>query len=117
MFIALRRFTLVCTIVLERLLLKKQHEKSTLGAVAVMIGGVFFLGITDTYCKGGAKTESICIARLTQTDMAHSDSMCSQQIAGRPCHCSTADTVEWHLKDLHCTCSVKAAAATQVPCT
>ena len=39
MFIALRRFTLLCTIVLERLLLKKQHEKSTLGAVAVMIGG------------------------------------------------------------------------------
>ena len=40
MFIALRRFTLLCTIVLERLLLKKQHEKSTLGAVAVMIGGM-----------------------------------------------------------------------------
>ena len=39
MFIALRRFTLVCTILLERLLLGKQHEKATLGAVTVMVGG------------------------------------------------------------------------------
>ena len=43
MFIALRRFTLVCTILLERLLMGKQHEKATLGAVAVMVGGVPWL--------------------------------------------------------------------------
>lgn len=39
MFIALRRFTLVCTIVLERSLMHKQHDRATLGAVALMIGG------------------------------------------------------------------------------
>ena len=40
MFIALRRFTLVCTIVLERSLMHKQHDRATLGAVALMIGGM-----------------------------------------------------------------------------
>ena len=39
MFIALRRFTLLCTIILERLLLHKNHDRSTWGAVAIMIGG------------------------------------------------------------------------------
>ena len=39
MFIALRRFTLLCTIVLERFMLKKSHDNATIGAVAVMIGG------------------------------------------------------------------------------
>jgi hypothetical protein len=39
MFIALRRFTLLCTIVLERLMYHKQHDKATYGAVAMMIGG------------------------------------------------------------------------------
>lgn len=43
MFIALRRFTLVCTIVLERSLMHKQHDRATLGAVALMIGGKAFL--------------------------------------------------------------------------
>jgi len=39
MFIALRRFTLLCTIVLERVMMAKRHDPSTLGAVAIMIGG------------------------------------------------------------------------------
>jgi hypothetical protein len=39
MFIALRRFTLLCTIVLERVMMAKRHDRSTLGAVAIMIGG------------------------------------------------------------------------------
>ena len=39
MFIALRRFTLLCTIVLERVMMNKRHDRSTLGAVGVMIGG------------------------------------------------------------------------------
>ena len=39
MFIALRRFTLLCTIVLERVMYHKQHDKSTYGAVATMILG------------------------------------------------------------------------------
>ena len=39
MFIALRRFTLLCTIILERVMMNKRHDRSTLGAVAVMIGG------------------------------------------------------------------------------
>lgn len=41
MFIALRRFTLVCTIVMERSLMHKQHDRATIGAVALMIGGKF----------------------------------------------------------------------------
>ena len=39
MFIALRRFTLLCTIVLERVLLHKSHDRSTWAAVGIMIGG------------------------------------------------------------------------------
>ena len=39
MFIALRRFTLLCTIVLERVMMAKRHDRSTLGAVAIMIVG------------------------------------------------------------------------------
>ena len=39
MFIALRRFTLLCTIVLERVLMAKRHDRSTIGAVGVMIIG------------------------------------------------------------------------------
>jgi len=39
MFIALRRFTLLCTIILERVLLHRSHDRSTWGAVGIMIGG------------------------------------------------------------------------------
>ena len=39
MFIALRRFTLLCTIVLERFMMGKKHDRSTIGAVGIMIGG------------------------------------------------------------------------------
>ena len=39
MFIALRRFTLLCTIVLERFMMGKKHDRFTIGAVGVMIGG------------------------------------------------------------------------------
>ena len=48
MFIALRRFTLVCTIVLERSLMHKQHDRATLGAVALMIGGKPPLPVTSS---------------------------------------------------------------------
>ena len=45
MFIALRRFTLLCTIVLERLMYHKKHDPSTYGAVTTMIiGATHFLG-------------------------------------------------------------------------
>ncbi|KAK9820998.1 hypothetical protein WJX81_006546 [Elliptochloris bilobata] len=47
MFIALRRFTLLCTIVLERVMMNKRHDRSTLGAVAVMIGGAGVAAATD----------------------------------------------------------------------
>ena len=40
MFIALRRFTLLCTVILERSLLHKQHDRATMGAVGLMIGGL-----------------------------------------------------------------------------
>lgn len=39
MFIALRRFTLLCTIVLERVMMAKRHDRSTIGAVGIMIVG------------------------------------------------------------------------------
>lgn len=39
MFIALRRFTLLCTVILERSMLHKQHDRATIGAVGLMIGG------------------------------------------------------------------------------
>ena len=39
MFIALRRMTLLCTIVLERTMMNKRHDRATIGSVAVMIGG------------------------------------------------------------------------------
>lgn len=41
MFIALRRFTLLCTIVLERFMMGKRHDRSTIGAVGIMIGGAW----------------------------------------------------------------------------
>lgn len=47
MFIALRRFTLFCTIILERFMMQKKHDRSTLGAVAVMIGGAVIAAATD----------------------------------------------------------------------
>ncbi len=39
MFIALRRFTLLTTILLERILYKRKHDRSTYGAVSTMIIG------------------------------------------------------------------------------
>ena len=39
MFIALRRFTLLCTIMLERFMYHKKHDPSTYGAVTTMIAG------------------------------------------------------------------------------
>lgn len=39
MFIALRRFTLLFTILLERYWLKKSHDWPTLSAMGIMIGG------------------------------------------------------------------------------
>ena len=55
MFIALRRFTLLCTIILERVMMNKRHDRSTLGAVAVMIGGarlkpIEFLNPAEQHC-------------------------------------------------------------------
>ena len=39
MFIALRRFTLLCTLLLEFLMFRRVHERTTYAAVAVMIAG------------------------------------------------------------------------------
>lgn len=39
MFIALRRFTLVTTMLLERSIYKRKHDRSTYGAVGTMIMG------------------------------------------------------------------------------
>lgn len=47
MFIALRRFTLLFTILLERFWLKKTHDLPTLSAMGIMIGGAFIAALTD----------------------------------------------------------------------
>jgi hypothetical protein len=47
MFIALRRFTLLFTILLERYWLKKTHDWPTLGAMGIMIGGAIMAAATD----------------------------------------------------------------------
>lgn len=54
MFIALRRFTLLFTILLERFWLKKHHDWPTIGAMSVMIGGALIAAATDlTYNPRG----------------------------------------------------------------
>ena len=47
MFIALRRFTLLFTILLERYWLKKVHDWPTLSAMGIMIGGAVIAAATD----------------------------------------------------------------------
>lgn len=47
MFIALRRFTLLFTILLERYWLKKVHDWPTLSAMGIMIGGALVAALTD----------------------------------------------------------------------
>lgn len=47
MFIALRRFTLLFTILLERYWLKRTHDWPTLSAMGIMIGGALVAAVTD----------------------------------------------------------------------
>lgn len=47
MFIALRRFTLVFTILIERFYLGKTHDWSTMGAVSIMVVGALVAAATD----------------------------------------------------------------------
>ncbi|KDD75470.1 hypothetical protein H632_c668p0, partial [Helicosporidium sp. ATCC 50920] len=47
MFIALRRFTLLFTILLERFWLRKTHEWATIAAMTLMIGGALLAAATD----------------------------------------------------------------------
>lgn len=47
MFIALRRFTLLFTILIEKLWLKKSHDWPTLSAMSIMIGGAMIAAATD----------------------------------------------------------------------
>ncbi len=63
MFIALRRFTLLCTIVLERVLMAKRHDRSTIGAVGVMIIGESHLAVmshpsTHVLCVSGCPADA-----------------------------------------------------------
>eukprot|EP00887_Chlorella_sp_A99_P000588 scaffold17.g588.t1 len=47
MFIALRRFTLLFTVLLERYWLRKSHDWPTLSAMGIMIGGALVAAATD----------------------------------------------------------------------
>ena len=76
MFIALRRFTLVCTIVLERVMLNKMHDKSTVGAIAVMVGGV----PCAVLCHACAQD----LVRFWITELRRAPSLCTRDIM----HCA-----------------------------
>ena len=60
MFIALRRFTLVCTILLERFLLNKVHDKATVGAIAVMVGGAQLGTLRPTSASASQAPHDLC---------------------------------------------------------
>lgn len=47
MFIALRRFTLVATLVLERTIDKKRHDRMTYTTIAIMLSGAVVAALTD----------------------------------------------------------------------
>eukprot|EP00884_Botryococcus_braunii_P020246 jgi/Botrbrau1/6905/Bobra.67_3s0024.1 len=47
MFIALRRFTLIFTIVLDYLLFRKAYDFITISSVSVMVGGALLAAVTD----------------------------------------------------------------------
>ncbi|PSC73804.1 UDP-N-acetylglucosamine UDP-glucose GDP-mannose transporter [Micractinium conductrix] len=65
MFIALRRFTLLFTILLERFWLKKSHDWPTLSAVGVMISGALIAAATDLSFNPRGYAAVLCNDLLT----------------------------------------------------
>ena len=65
MFIALRRFTLLFTILLERYWLKKSHDWPTLSAMAIMIGGALVAAATDLTFNPSGYAAVLCNDLLT----------------------------------------------------
>lgn len=63
MFIALRRFTLLCTVILERSMLHKQHDRATMGAVGLMIGGTL-------------NSMHLCHSHVTHTQVLYPETSC-----------------------------------------
>lgn len=65
MFIALRRFTLLFTILLERYWLKKTHDWPTLSAMGIMIGGALIAAATDLTFNPSGYAAVMCNDLLT----------------------------------------------------
>ena len=65
MFIALRRFTLLFTILLERYWLKKSHDWPTLSAMMIMIGGALMAAATDLSFNPRGYAAVLCNDLLT----------------------------------------------------
>ncbi|KAL4440081.1 hypothetical protein ABPG75_003082 [Micractinium tetrahymenae] len=65
MFIALRRFTLLFTILLERYWLKKSHDWPTLSAMGIMIGGALMAAATDLSFNPRGYAAVLCNDLLT----------------------------------------------------
>lgn len=65
MFIALRRFTLLFTILLERYWLKKTHDWPTLSAMGIMIGGALIAAATDLTFNPSGYAAVLCNDLLT----------------------------------------------------
>lgn len=65
MFIALRRFTLLFTILLERFWLKKSHDWPTLSAMGIMIGGALIAAATDLSFNPRGYAAVLCNDLLT----------------------------------------------------
>ncbi len=61
MFIALRRFTLLFTILLERFWLKKSHDWPTLSAMGIMIGGGSEVARSNAWLLSCVCSFSCCI--------------------------------------------------------
>lgn len=86
MFIALRRFTLLFTILLERFWLKKSHDWPTLSAMGIMIGGApgccpSRLPLSSKALVGSAATQPRQPCRCSGSGLQHSRrSRCSPRI-------------------------------------
>lgn len=65
MFIALRRFTLLFTILLEKFWLNKTHDWPTLSAMMIMIGGALIAAATDLTFSVGGYAAVLCNDLLT----------------------------------------------------
>jgi len=94
MFIALRRFTLLFTILLERYWLKKHHDWPTLSAMFIMIGGEAGAGRRDVWLVAGRWVQGaghVLVRRMLALGAEHVvPGLCSGRVA-HPVYIRVAD--------------------------